>query len=111
MNIHTSHIIRFQADISSISDGTDQVASSDYNSAIGFLSKHGESLSSVTHGGGVFLLPHLGLLQFFRECRLHHPKFQIEVFSLLPSEQQLIPPTDGEPKHLSVERFRVPRAS
>ncbi len=110
--MHTSHIVRIQADLGSITDvPSGRVASSDYSDCLHFLETHGEKLGGAPHGGGTFLVAHEVLLQFFLGCRTLHPTFQVEVFSLQESEKQLVPPTsEGPPPHAAV-RYRVPRAS
>lgn len=110
--MHTTHIVRIQADIGSITDHTpQQVASSDYSGCLHFLETHGEKLGGAPHGGGTFLVSHEVLLQFFLGCRTLHPTFQVEVFSLQESERQLVPPTSEKLPPHEAARYRVPRAS
>ena len=110
--MHSLHIVRLHADIGSITDANaERVAHADYQNALGFLGSRGEKLGDAPLGGGVYLVSHEVLLQFFLGCRTNHPTFQLEVFSLQESEKQLVPPTSGEPELRGVARFRVPRAS
>ena len=110
--MHTLHVVRLHADLGSITDGNVQrVVQADYQNALGFLDSRGEKLGDVPLGGGIFLVSHEVLLQFFLGCRTNHPTFQLEVFSLQESEKQLVPPTSGEPELRGAARFRVPRAS
>ena len=110
--MHTLHIVRIQADLTGIKDLNEhQVTSSGYQGCLHFLKTHGEKLGDAPHGGGVFLIRHAVLLQFFLACHASHPTIQVEVFSLQESDWQLVPPTSEEAPLGTAARHRVPRAS